>query len=197
MPTRGRAYVPALLQVIGLAQRFGSEPLIEVGGPVHVVRQRIAQRFLASDATHLLTIDDDVVAPPDGVERLLALDAAVATGVYPLSLNGRLRASAAPLGMQAWPEEPSDDVFEAGSIGLGFALIRRDAFDGLRRPWFLFGTSSRGQPVGEDVWFASGVRQAGHRVLCDGRVRCSHMRGDIDLLALAGWPPVGAAGVNA
>jgi hypothetical protein len=180
--------VPSLLQAIAFARRFGGEPLIEIGGPVHAVRQRIAERFLTSDATHLLTMDDDVVAPGDGPERLLAIDAAVATGVYPLSLNGHLRSSAAPLGMTDWPVVPPDAIFEAGSIGLGFALIRRDAFDGLRTPWFLFGASSQGQPVGEDVWFASGVRRAGHRVMCDGRLRCSHIKGDIDLLALAGWP---------
>jgi hypothetical protein len=187
MPTRGTAFVPAVLQVVELGRRWGTAPVFEIGGPVHVVRRRIAERFLSSTASHLLTVDDDVVAPEDGVERLLELDVSVAAGVYPLVVGRAIRASARRVDEAEWPATPPPEVFEAEAVGFGFTLIRRDAFERTRRPWFMFGAAPGGQPIGEDVWFCNGVRAAGHVIRCDGRLTCAHMRGGEDLRRLAGW----------
>jgi len=187
LPTRGTAFVPSVLQVLELSRRWGREPIIEIGGPVHVVRRRIADRFLASTASHLLTVDDDVVAPADAVERLLELDVPVAAGIYPLVVGGAIRASARRVDEADWPVAPPPEVFEAEAVGLGFTLIRRDAFERTRRPWFMFGAAPGGQPIGEDVWFCNGVRAAGLAIRCDGRLTCAHMRGGEDLRRIAGW----------
>jgi hypothetical protein len=187
LPTRGTAYVPSILQTLALARAWASEPLIEIGGPVHVVRRRLAERFLTSEATHLLTIDDDIVAPEGAVDRLLDLDAPVAAGTYPLVVGGAIRASVRALDQDDWPSSPPLRVFDAAAVGLGFTLIRRDAFEGTRRPWFMFGAAPGGQAIGEDVWFCTGVRAAGHAIRCDGTLTCAHMRGGIDLRQLAGW----------
>ena len=100
MPKRGCPYAPSLLRANDLARRFGGELLLEIGRPIELVRTRIMSRFLESGADRILTIDDDVVAPDDAVDLLLALAAAVATAPYPIALDGRLVADVKLVGSE-------------------------------------------------------------------------------------------------
>jgi hypothetical protein len=187
MPTRGTAYAPSVLRAAELARRFGHELILEIGRPIELVRTRVVSRFLESAAEHLLTIDDDIVAPDGAVDRLLALGSAVATAPYPITLDGRIVASVKGVGEEPWLTAPPSTVFTASQTGLGFALIHRDVFSRIRTPWFQFGVGSHGHVIGEDVWFSNGVTQAGMAILCDGSVRCSHFKDGLDLLKLARW----------
>src|SRR5687768_4581764 len=90
MPSRGYAYAPGLLRAADLARRFGSELMLEIGRPIELVRTRLIQRFLASNADYVVTIDDDVVAPDDAADRLLALNAPVAAAAYPIMTEAGL-----------------------------------------------------------------------------------------------------------
>ena len=187
MPTRGPAYAPSLLRAVTLASRFGRELMVEIGRPIELIRTRIASRFLASDADCLLTIDDDIVAPDDAADRLIALNAAVATAPCPIILEGRLVSNVKAIGAADWLVLPGDGVFPVSQTGLGFTLIRREVFERIRTPWFQFGAASGGRVIGEDAWFSNGVTQAGFEILCDGAARCSHFKDGIDLLKLARW----------
>jgi hypothetical protein len=187
MPTRGTAYAPSVLRAADLARRFGRELLLEIGRPIELVRTRLVSRFLESDAEHLLTIDDDIVAPDEALDRLLALGSAVATAPYPIALDGCLVSSVKGVGDQEWIAAPASEVFAVSQTGLGFTLIHRDVFSRIRTPWFQFGAGRGGHVIGEDVWFSNGVTQAGLQILCDGGVRCSHFKDGIDLLKLARW----------
>jgi hypothetical protein len=187
MPTRGYAYVPSLLRAADLARHFGHELVVEIGRPIELVRTRLATRFLQSDADHLLTIDDDIVAPDGAAERLLALGAAVATAPYPIVLGGPVVSNVKAIGSDHWMEVPPKRVFPVRHTGLGFTLIHRDVFAQVRSPWFQFGAADGGRMVGEDTWFSNGVTQAGLEILCDGAVRCSHFKDGLDLLKLARW----------
>jgi len=187
MPTRGTAYAPSVLRAASLARHFGSELLLEIGRPIELVRTRVVSRFLDSGAEHLLTIDDDIVAPDDAVDRLLALGSAVATAPYPIALDGRLVSSVKGVGEEQWIAVPPREVFAVSHTGLGFTLIHREVFAKVRTPWFQFGAGSAGHVIGEDVWFSNGVTQAGLQILCDGSVRCSHFKEGLDLLKLARW----------
>ena len=187
MPTRGYAYVPSVLHASAIARRFGRELVVEMGRPVELIRTRVARRFLDSGTDYLLTVDDDIVAPEDAVDRLLALDAAVACAPVPLALNNRIVASLKAVGADDWMQAPPPGVSVVGQTGLGFALIRRDVFARIRTPWFQFGAAAGGRTIGEDVWFSNGVTQAGLEIVCDGSVPCSHFKDGIDLLKLARW----------
>ena len=187
MPTRGTAYAPSVLGAADLARRFGHELLLEIGRPIELVRTRLVSRFLESDAEHLLTIDDDIVAPDGAAERLLALGSAVATAPCPIALDGRIVSNVKAVGDEQWIGSPPPEIFAVGQTGLGFTLIHRDVFSRIRTPWFQFGNGSGGHVIGEDVWFSNGVAQAGLPILCDGSVRCSHFKDGLDLLKLARW----------
>jgi hypothetical protein len=187
MPTRGCAYAPSLLWADDLARRCGLPLRVEIGRPIERVRTRIVKAFLETAASHLLMVDDDIVPPPDALERLLALDAAVATAPCPIFLDGRIVANVKGLGSDGWIEVPPPRVFPVSQTGLGLTLVRRDVFGSIRIPWFQFGASSSGRAIGEDTWFSNGVTKAGLNIACDGSVRCSHVKDGLDLLALSGW----------
>ncbi len=187
MPTRGYAYAPTLLRAADLARRLGhgQELVLDLSRSIDQSRTRLMTRFLESSADYVLTIDDDVIAPDDGVERLLALNAPVATGAYPIVTDAGLVWDVKAIGSDDWMPELPGDVFPVRQMGLGFALIHRDVFARIRKPWFQFGAAPGGRMVGEDAWFSNGLTQAGFQILCDGAVRCSHFKDGLDLKLLA------------
>jgi hypothetical protein len=189
MPTRGYAYAPSLLRAVDLAKRFGHELVLEIGRPIELVRTRLMTRFLESQADYVLTIDDDVVAPEDApqdaVDRMLALNAPVATAAYPIMTDTGLVWGVKAAGTDDWLSELPGHVFPVRHTGLGFTLIHRDVFARIRKPWFQFGAAPGGRMVGEDTWFCNGVTQAGLEILCDGSIRCSHFKDGLDLSKLA------------
>ena len=187
MPTRGYAYAPSVLRAAALARRWDHELALEVGQPIELMRSRIAARFLESTADYLLTIDDDIIGPDDAVDRLLALDAPVATAPCPIAMGGRIISNVKAAGSDDFLIPPATGVIELSHTGLGFTLIHRDVFARIRRPWFQFAVVGDSQIVGEDMWFSNGVTKAGLRILCDCSLRCHHFKNGLDLLKLARW----------
>ena len=185
MPSRGYAYAPSLLRASDLARRFGSDLVLEIGRPIELVRTRLMTRFLASNADYIVTIDDDVVAPEDAADRLLALKAPVATAAYPIMTEAGLVWDVKAVGADDWMPQLPGHVFPVRHTGLGFVAIHRDVFAHMRKPWFQFGAAPGGRMIGEDVWFCNGVTQAGFEILCDGSIRCSHVKDGFDLTKLA------------
>ena len=185
MPTRGSAYVPSLLEAQRVAQRFDGELLVEIGRPIELVRTRIVTRFMESGADYLLTIDDDIIAPADAAERLLALDAAVATAVYPQWLDDRLLTNVQARAGAAWSESVPPSVFPVRRCLLGCVLVRREVFEKIPAPRFL-STISGSRFIADDEWFCDAVQRTGLRLLCDGRITCGSIRQGTDLLPLMG-----------
>jgi hypothetical protein len=185
MPTRGYAYAPSLMRASQMARRFGRELVVEIGRPVELVRTRLVERFLASDADYLATIDDDIVAPDDAIDRLLAAGAPVATAPCPIAVERGIVWNVKAEGEDDWMSDPPPHVFPVRHTGFGLVVIHRDVFARIRKPWFQFGAAAGGRVIGEDTWFSNGVTQAGLQMLCDGSVRCSHFKDGLDLAALA------------
>src|SRR5262245_8880521 len=185
MPSRGYPYALSLLRAADLSRRFGYELALEIGRPIELVRTRLVTRFLTSDAQYLLTIDDDVVAPDDAAERLLALQAAVATAAYPIMTEAGLVWDVKAVDADDWMAQLPAGVFPVRHTGLGYVLIHRDVFTPLGKPWFQFGSAPGGRMIGADVWFSNGVTQAGFQILCDGSIRCGHFKEGVDLVKLA------------
>jgi hypothetical protein len=185
MPTRGYAYVPSLLRAADLARRFGHDLVVDLSPPLELGRTRLMTRFLESGADYVLTIDDDIIAPPEAADRLLALRVPVAAAAYPIVTDAGLHWGVKADGRDEWLAELPDQPFPVRHTGLGFTLIHRDVFARIRKPWFQFGVAPGGRVVGEDTWFCNGVTQAGLQILCDGSLRCSHFKDGLDLIKLA------------
>lgn len=150
--------------------------------PVTCARNQAVRMLLASKHTHLMTVDDDTPVPEDVVERLMRLDADVAVGVQPALWDRTIRYAVARLEDTEWPTTIPREVFPFHRGSLCCALINRSVFERLEFPWFKWGENLDGKYLGEDCFFFSRMHEAGMKMLCDGSVRCGHIK-MIDLAA--------------
>jgi hypothetical protein len=95
-------------------------------GLIPRARNRLTADFLATDCTHLLFIDCDLIFRVEDVERLATHDEGVVGGFVPIKRDGELL-----LASEALSDPPPPD--ERGLIPLryigGFLLVRRDVFE--------------------------------------------------------------------
>lgn len=184
--TRGYPHVETALTAAALGRRHDADIQASHGEPASVNREIFANRFLESDGTHLLLIDEFVLPPITALDDLLAHDQPIVSGVYPQWASGRVVSSACGLTDADWPVSAPATVFPVRRTRLGCVLIRRDVFDRVPRPWFMAGEHEDGTALDDDEWFCDAVRRAGLRILCDGRVLCGQMVSGVNLLAAAG-----------
>jgi GT2 family glycosyltransferase len=159
-------------------------------------RTALIKQARAYGAKYGVFIDDDVVVPPDGLQKLQYQlenaddDVALCAGIYTSKSD-----PACPLVFQDHGIGPywrwrKGDVFECRAIATGIMMIRLDIFDRLPEPWFvdvhgveqakqlgLLGTSGT-MPLStewtDDMFFCKRVRDAGYRMLAHGGVICDH-----------------------
>lgn len=157
-----------------------------------LARMREAQRhyFLRRRSmTHLYWHDSDMVPPDDIIERLLALDAPVASGIYNVrGAQGLLlpvagsdpRLAAAPGGQELVELEAIGTLIRPYAVGMGCLLLRRDALEStpFRDPgWF------RDEGMGEDVrwcldWLEGAPLGESRRPVVDLALACWHIDAD-------------------
>lgn len=175
------------LLAIGVNHSFASpfyDSLIQRG------RNRCAANFLASDATHLLSLDADIVFSPWDVERLIAAELDFVGAPYPMKEpTGKdfVGTLVAPINLTA------EGFAEARDIGAGFTLISRNVFNRLsevapkavwdwpgettEREYSVFydsGLDGR-QYLSEDWWIARAWRAAGGKCWLDTQARLGHV----------------------
>ena len=183
--TPGYPYVDAVLRAVELSRRHGAELSRTIGEPLSLRRDQFARRLLDSNATHALLLEGDVVPPADALERLLDVNAPVATAVYPQWLDDRLLTNVQARPDARWSESVPPAVFPVRRCLLGCVLVQREVFEKIPAPRFL-STISGSRFVADDEWFCAAVQRAGLRVMCDGRVTCGSIRQGTDLLPLMG-----------
>jgi hypothetical protein len=89
-------------------------------------RNRLTPDFLATDSTHLLFIDYDLIFRVEDVERLATHDESLVGGFVPIKTDGELLFAAATLPDPRPPDERG--LIPLRYIG-GFLLVRRDVFE--------------------------------------------------------------------
>lgn len=163
--------------------------------PVEFQRNQLVKDFLGSDCDTLWFVDSDT-RPSDNSAQLLAIDAPIVGGIYPMinadehsplvwSMYKRVADAfeAIPL-----PPPGGGSVFEIGGLGTGCMLIRREVFEDpamklgededtgipiyfrtLRRP--------TGQLVEtDDLDFCQRAGDAGYKLVVDTDVRWGHLK---------------------
>lgn len=152
-------------------------------------------------------LDDDVVPPPDAMQRLQYVlenaddDVAVAAGIYTTKSD-----PAVPLVFQDYGIGPFwrwelGSVFECQAIATGCMMIRLSIFDTLPEPWFVdvhgveharsLGLYRNGDSLPlaaewtDDMYFCWRLRQAGLRMMAHGGVLCDHWGQDGRVYRLA------------
>jgi len=132
------------------------------------------------DAEALLFIDSDMEFQPDLYQRLLAVDADIACGLFwtkriPSYPTAMVRAKM-PDGSDSLKNIiPDGKVHEIDACGMAATLIRKNVIQHER---FEYPAFKHLGSLGEDYFFCLHARDAGFTIKCDTSIQVAH-RGDI------------------
>lgn len=155
--------------------------------------QTATKRVRDGNFTHLLTLEDDMVVPPDGLAKLLALDVPVAYGLYVWRRKpyywSAYRTLALDNGASWQYDQPHTAAqmlrnaapVETMGLGNGLTLIRREVLDMI--PWRMH--EGRAAP---DWWFANDCNAAGIGQVHHFGVVCGHI--SMSPAARVLWPSI-------
>lgn len=149
------------------------------GKDVATARNEIAAEALRQNADYVLYVGDDVLVPPDIIERLRAHREAMVTGVY----FTKSYPSAPYLwrGLQKGPcvDWKMGEYFPIDWAGCDALLISTEVFRNVPYPWFsLDWKFEEDQPncplATEDLYAYTKFRQHGYQLYVDTAVQCDH-----------------------
>lgn len=176
-----------------MAQIVREYPYIDyytfIGRPTDYIRNYVVREFLKRETyTHLFMVDSDEAIPIDTVERLLKLDAPLATGCYPAKCGTSIKWALAYKGTDGHYRlidklTDSSAPFAVDAGGAGCLLIRRDVFDKVTYPWFRWIENDDGTQMSEDIHFFDKCVNAGIRCIADPTVLVRHYK-TMDLLGI-------------
>lgn len=182
VPTRD-GYIHGQLVRSVIAQMAG-RPLRMVAGvvPLEMARNKIVETFMESDCTHLFMVDADTIPPVDTIDRLLALDTDIATGITPIVNKDGITSNVFTHMGSKGEVLPMDEVvkkkepFEITAVGMACALIKREVFEKLEKPYFTSLWFQNGEFCEGDVHFCGKVIDAGFRIVADPTLVCNHVK---------------------
>lgn len=154
--------------------------------PVDNARNQIVEEFLTGegkDCTHLFFIDSDTIPPQDALEKLLAIDKPIASGITPIvdhhdkdmtwyrkwncmMMNDKL-------------VRPNTGIHQVKSAGGSCLMIRRDVLEAMPKPHFRFeytDDSGKDVIVSEDIYFIAKALGKGFETFADTSVVCKHWK---------------------
>ena len=160
-------------------------------------RNNIIDEMVRRKFDYVLMVDSDVVVPVDALTNLMKWDEPVMLGWYahqgsfaPPRGEGKTCLCKPPSYHDQFTGEELHALAEKGDFkvsvrggGMGCALIRRDAVERTRFPWFKFVVyDDRRGVLSEDLYFCTECRNAGMRLYADARVACGHYFRHIETL---------------
>lgn len=158
------------------------------GMPFEHARNAACDRALKQGYQWLFFLDDDVVCPPDTINRLKGHGKDVVSGIY-----YRRQEPIKPVALR-WKQHEGKrvavhiedftpgEVVEADIVGAGCLLIHRRVLEEVGAPWFewLLDPFIRkdipdGERVSEDFDFCNKAKAKGFRVFLDTGIQCQHI----------------------
>ena len=142
---------------------------------VYDARNDMAQVAMHNGADYVLWIDSDMTFPADALQRLLALDKDVVTGLY-FQRNGQhkpvIYSHVGEDGTQGFTDIPTEP-FQVDGCGFGMVLMRTEV---IRRVAKEYGLLFHPIPqLGEDLSFCYRWKEIGGEIWCDPSVKCGHI----------------------
>lgn len=146
-------------------------PIPGRGAVISENRNGIAERAIKLGASWVLYLDDDQVLAPDTLERLLAHDKDIVSGLYV--------ARSIPFVPHVYDQEDERQFcsprllspFDGGltkvlATGAGCMLVKTRVFAGMEKPWWRLGQITK-DGWGDDLNFCHRAREAGFEVWAD------------------------------
>jgi hypothetical protein len=147
-------------------------------GPIHEMRNTITKRAMEIECSHLMFIDADMVYPDDAIIRLvqhnLPICGALTFKRWPPFSPVMFRGKPGDLELFDYTEH-EDGLTEVTATGTGCLLINMSVFDEIPYPWFDFGQTEDGRPIGEDVNFCYKAAELGYKIYVDTTIRTEHL----------------------
>lgn len=142
-------------------------------------RNILRQKVLDGCYDYFFSLEQDVIPPPDVIQRLLKHKKKIVTGVYfsyqtnnditllvPL-LWKRIKGKEVRYMLEREVLEPR--LIEVGACGVGCILIHREVLEKIR---FRYDKNDRGF---DDMWFCHDAFNAGFKIFADISVKCKHL----------------------
>lgn len=129
------------------------------------------------NATHFYSIDNDVVPPPNTLQKLLDYDLPIVAGIYKQRIGDSETWSFKVDGnpwFQSRNKPLPDKLFEATSIGASTLLIKREVLETLEPPCFKVTYGNGDNYEYDDEYFSRLARKAGYKLMVDPTIECEH-----------------------
>lgn len=161
---------------------------IEKKFPICRNRNEAVLKAKKAGADYLLLLDGDMSHPPQIAYMLMRHQYPICGGVYfhqsPPHLPVIYRHQYDREYQHMW-DFPRDRVFACDMTGLGCLLVDMRVFDEMELPYFAYDSSREDGliDVSEDVLFCEKSRKAGHSIMIDPSVQCTHYAlGDVSMV---------------
>lgn len=142
-------------------------------------RNLMIEQALEHNCSHVLFLDDDVAFESDLLNRLLARNVDIVSGLYFMRSYPHQPIAFA----QYWDdgrcqhlvlEDNQEGLIEIYGTGLGCALIKTEVFKAIEKPWIRLGEIEKDHWC-DDLGFYKRVREAGFKLHLDLDVKVGHM----------------------
>lgn len=146
----------------------------------------LAETAIAQGYDAIWYVDDDQVFPPNTLQKLIAHDLDVVSGLYlyrgfPFTPIAYERVDERGFCYPRCLKEGDSGLVKVEAVGAGCLLVKTRVFAKLEWPWWRVGQFSA-KDLGEDPEFCVRVRQAGFDIYCDLDAPVGHM------MAAELWP---------
>lgn len=133
-------------------------------------RNWIATQAVNSGCDYLFFVDDDMILPPDTLDRLLAHNKEIVGGVYKTKYEVQADVC------EYFDDERPQGVFKVKALGTGCLLIKAEVFRKLPQPWFKYEWNDNGSVRRSHDWiFCEDARNAGIDVWADNTLEIKHI----------------------
>lgn len=176
---------------LGLLRGYRTEFARVANYPVDEARNILVEHALKKfNADYILFVDNDVVPPQDGLDRLIEVmesskQIGMVCGDYPTKFDLN------PVSNVTVVDPANDGIvteLDRSSLkdkdlitdhiwvtGLGFALIRKEVFLSIPYPYFKCFEHKGDKGINEDSYFCEHLLKAGWKIVVNRKVKCLHL----------------------
>lgn len=186
----GTIQAQTVVSLIGAINRLKEEGnidytvSIQIGGYKPASMNNIVKEAQAGKYDYFMSIDCDMIFPPDGMIRLLDNNKDIVGANYSVrgnAVNGNPREAVVKvvgkdgkkLNMQL--SDLPNHLFKCFSVGNGFTLYKTTVFDEIPYPWFEARVDETGDFSTEDVHFMAKAYKVGIDVFCNPKIKIGHI----------------------
>lgn len=149
------------------------------GYQIDQIRNLIAE--WAKQYDYLLSVDSDIILPPDTLRKMIAADKDVISGLYIQRKPDRhilevYRDDFGPTINIDYNDIKESGVVEIAACGFGACLVKSEVIRAMEYPHFVYKSAlDHANTVSEDVFFCQKARQKGFKIWADATILCEHV----------------------